>query len=290
MKFLIALIVLFTSVAFADDFTKQCGQFTAPLTGGYCIYTPVVDRSRDVLYVLHGHKGSQLDWEDPWNFTEQIRQEWKARRARRPTVISLSFGSTWLLAEKNASPYSGLFEALTQQVMPSLEKSIGGVRGRRIVMGISMGGFNTVQLALKTRLFNKAAALCAPMSEVSPFASNEEIETNLQKSSAYQYWKDSDQQAVHNAVFTSVQLAKGFYPTQADFDKANPLVLAANSNWTNRTALYVTAGFYDVYALYEGNQKFVDLLRGNHMYVEWHPMWGGHCVMDIPSLSRFLVN
>jgi hypothetical protein len=42
--------------------------------------------------------------------------------------------------------------------------------------------------------------------------------------------------------------------------------------------------------LYEANEKFVGVLQRHGRQVKWHPQWGGHCAMDIPSLARFLVN
>jgi hypothetical protein len=85
-----------------------------------------------------------------------------------------------------------------------------------------------------------------------------------------------------------VQLVKGFYPTEQDYRGANPLLLANSSR--TRTQLYVAAGFYDKYSLYEANEKFSGILARRGRRIEWRPQWGGHCAMDIPSLARFLVN
>ncbi len=285
----LALILLNGSLVFADaDYTSTCADFAAPLTGGYCVHIPTHHRSRDIVYHLHGRGGSQADWQDSFYYTQQIRTEWKKRRARLPVVISVSFGQVWLLAEKNASPYSGLFEVFTQQVMPQLENAVGGLRGRRIIFGESMGGFNTSQLALKTNLFNKAAILCAPMSDVSPFAPVDEIKSHIEKSSAYDYYKKSEPDLVLNTTLEIAQLVQAFMPTEADYARANPLNLVQTSR--SRTMLYIAAGFYDKYALYEGNEKFASLLTARRRHNEWRPQWGGHCAMDIPSLARFLVN
>jgi hypothetical protein len=272
----------------ATDFTTTCANFAPPLRGGYCIHTPTRHRSRDIVYHLHGRDGSQLDWQDRFNYPEQIRTEWKKHHAYLPTVISISFGPLWLLAEKNASPYSGLFEAFTQQVIPSLEASLGGLRGRRIIVGESMGGFNTSQMALKTNLFQKAAILCAPMSEVSPFDTPEVIKAYIEKLAAWDYYKDDQPNLVYDTMMEAVQLVKGFYPTEKDYQRANPLLLAASTH--THTQLYVAAGYYDKYSLYEANEKFVGVLQRHGRQVKWHPQWGGHCAMDIPSLARFLVN
>jgi len=272
----------------ATDFNTSCAKFSPPLSGGYCVHVPTRWRSSDIVYHLHGRGGSEADWQDPWYYTGQIQTEWKNMRVPRPVVISVSFGPLWLLAERNASPYSGLFEVFTRQVMPSIEAQLGGLRGRRIIFGESMGGFNTSQLALKTNLFHKAAILCAPMSEVSPFAGLNVIQSHVEKSAAHAYWKDRDPDVVFNTVKEVITLVRGFFSTERDYARANPLVLAQHSR--SRTELYVAAGFHDVYALFEGNERFSSILRLNHRQVEWRPQWGGHCAMDIPSLARFLVN
>lgn len=287
MRFLFLFLIFVSAQIHAADYASTCANFPAPLPGGYCIHKPTHHPSRDILYHLHGKGGSQADWADRFYYPEQIRQEWKTRRYYLPTVISVSFGPIWLLSEQNASPYSGLFEKFTRQVMPQLEAALGGLRGRRLVMGESMGGFNTLQLALKTHLFDKAAALCAPVSEVSPFAAPEVLQAYAEKSAAFEYYKTSQPNLVFDSVREAATLAKGFFPTEADYSRGNPLTLARTSR--TGTPLYLAAGYYDKYALYEGTEKLVGVLQSRRWPVEWHAQWGGHCAMDIPSLARFLV-
>lgn len=288
IRFAIVLLSLFTSLQiFAADYVKQCDVFGQPLPGGYCIFKPTANASRDIVYYFHGRGGNLDYFLDDEYYTGQIRTEWAKHHARLPTVIAISFGGDWFLAEKNASAYSGLFEVVTQQIMPKLEAAIGGKRGRRILFGESMGGFNTVQLALKTKLFDKAAILCAPMSTISIFATTAEIEAYVLASHAHKYWVSQSATKVLDQVNEAATLAKMIFPTPADWDKGNPLTLAETSR--SRTQLYVAAGFYDPYALYEGNEKFADTLEKRHRRIDWRPQWGGHCTMDIPSLAKFLV-
>lgn len=285
---LFILSIAFSFQAAAADYVKNCGAFAAPLPGGYCIFKPTAHASRDVIYYLHGRGGDLDQFLDDHYYTGQIRKEWKQRHERLPTIIAVTFGPDWLLAEKNASPYSGLFDAFTKQVMPNLEAAIGFKHGRRLVFGESMGGFNTIQLALKTRLFDKAAALCAPMAEVSAFASDAEIEAYVKTTHAYDYWLAKDPNEVMNNVKSALTLVRAVYPTPADWEKGNPLALAASTR--SRTQMYLAAGMHDVYALYEGNEKFAEIFKGRGKRIEWRAQWGGHCAMDIPSLARFLTN
>jgi len=135
MKFISYFLILLTGFALhAGDFTSSCAKFPEPLTGGYCIYTPTGTHSRDILYYFHGLGGQETYWGDDNYYTSQVRSEWAKNHERVPTVISVSFGPVWLLAEKNGSPYSGLLNAFTEKVMPMLEAQLGGLHGRRLIV------------------------------------------------------------------------------------------------------------------------------------------------------------
>lgn len=281
-------LLLWLSVnAFASDFKSQCSKFSPPLTGGYCVHSPTGNSSGDILYYLHGRGNSEFTWQENWYYTAQLRDEWKKNGVSYPTVVSVSFGPTWILAEKNSSNNSGLFEIFTARVIPSIEAQIGGLNGRRIVFGDSMGGFNSIQLALKTSLFSKAGILCSPMSEISPFAPEKKILEHIKQSSAWQYYKDYDPNAVLDSVKAVIELTHAFYPSESDWSKADPIPLAKDSK--SSTELYVAVGFYDRFAAYEGNEKFVSVLQSLGFKVDWRPQWGGHCAIDIQSLAKFLV-
>lgn len=283
---LVALLISVSSIA--SDFKVQCDKFPALLTGGYCLHLPNNLGSGDIVYYLHGSGNNEFTWQEEWYYTAQVRKEWKEKKARLPIVVSISFGPIWLLAEKNSSQSSGLFELLISRIIPEIEKKLGGLKGRRLVLGESMGGFNSVQLGLKTAFFEKVAVLCAPMAGVSPFASELDIDAYVKKSSAWQYYKEVDPSVIDASVARIMKLIRSFFPTEDDWLKADPLKLAQMAS--KKTPLfYVSIGFYDKYVAFEGNEKFVEILRERGAQVEWRPQWGGHCSIDIPSLAAFLV-
>lgn len=286
--------ILFASAfssAQATSFVSNCGQLTSEPILKYCVHTPAERKSNDIVYYLHGAYNSELTWQDDIFYTAQIRQEWENKKLPLPTVISVSYGPLWILNVKNSSPVSGLLEAFTEDITKKIEKEVGPLKGRRIVFGDSMGGYNSVQLAFKTKLFAKAAILCTPMSDLSPFASDPEIEAHVRTSSAYKYYydpKDPSSNPVLGSVKSIINLVRAFYGNQDEWNSGDPLQLAAKSlNVTPK--LYVAAGLYDKFAVYEGNVKFVSILKSRNVDVDWRPQWGGHCSMDIPSLAKFLV-
>lgn len=287
MRFLLLLSAVFCFSAQAE-WNIQCGKFPKPLDGGYCVHLPKQNPSGDIVYHLHGNNQSERTFQEEWYYTAQLRTWWKNNSSKLPTVVSISFGPTWLLAEKNSSPYSGLLDVMTTRVIPMIEQKLGGLKGRRMIFGESMGGFNSAQLALKTNLFHRAAILCSPMAPVSPFDSEKTIRDYVESTSAWQYYKDHNPEAVLSAVNMLRQLTTAFYPTPEEWLKGDPLALAqAPAN--PLMDLYVAIGFYDRYAAYEANEMFVQRLKTRQVNVDWRPQWGGHCAMDIPSLAHFLV-
>lgn len=52
----------------------------------------------------------------------------------------------------------------------------------------------------------------------------------------------------------------------------------------------ISCGLYDKYGNFEGSQIFVDRARARGLKVQWRPLYGGHCVIDVPSVADFLIH
>ena len=85
-------------------------------------------------------------------------------------------------------------------------------------------------------------------------------------------------------------MARGFFPTAEEWDLVDPMKLATTVDIRHLPSLYVSVGFIDQYASYEATEDFVHILKKRGARIQWRPLWGPHCVMDIPSLASFLVN
>lgn len=286
------LFGLFAAVSAAFSATHwkvQCSSTGGAVSASYCIHRPTGSPNADVLYYLHGAGGSEQTWAEPSFFTRQLREAWDARElVRPPTVVSVSYGTVWLLAERNTSPRSGLLNHFTEIVLPQIERLLGKGRGQRLLLGDSMGGFNALQLGLKTGLFARVAALCAPVSTLTPFASDAEIEEQIRQSRAWSYFGDAYDNLVRSSVRRAIEIARVFYPTPEAWATADPIRLVSRGRKPG--AFYLAVGFYDEYANYEGNEQIARALklRGIGDVVQWRPQWGGHCAIDIPSLADWI--
>lgn len=290
--------ILISSVVLAES-TWQCQDpSSAPVPTRICIQIPE-NPNGEVLYYLHGKGGSPDDWVDPTYYPMQIQNYWQGHHMAAPIVIAIGmsplsqFGvpNVWLLAEKNSHPASGLFEYFVDVMIPTVESQLPVRVTKRSVVGESMGGINTIQLAFKTRLFQKAASLCPVFNEVSPLSEMSVILSAAQKTVAWKYFADAKDPlhspVVENALKTAHDLAGVFFD-EAGWNSYDPFVLAKKTNPSERPLLYVTIGLHDEYASYESVEKWIHNLSELGIQPEWHPMWGGHCVMDIPSLAEFL--
>ncbi len=287
--FILLFLFISSSSSFSAEYTRECRSLPGPVDGGYCIHKPMQNASSDVVYHLHGLGGSQFTWSDELYYTQQLRDEWSRMNIKRPTVVSFSFGPAWILAEKNSKLVSGLFELVVDRFIPFVESEIGSDVGRRLLLGESMGGFNSTQLAFKTHLFTKAAILCAPMSEVSPFASREEILNYVKTTAAWKYHEKRNQVGrVLESVELSLQMVHTFFPNEMEWQRSDPLNLS-EMKMGNFPEIYLAIGLHDSFAAFEANQVFARKLHDNGVLVDWRPQWGGHCSIDIPSLAKFLV-
>jgi S-formylglutathione hydrolase FrmB len=281
MRFWMVVLSFFSFAVLAAPLPAiktTCVDETKPVPWTYCKTVTEGSTNGDILYHFHGKGGNAKTWTDTDYYTIQIRKEWASRGQQPPTVVSISFGPVWLLVEKNKSPASGLFEVFTQVVMPTVEKSLPQFSGRRLLVGESMGGFNASQVALKAgEQFNRVAILCPPMVELSPFASQQDIQAFV---TAYK--------ARPELVAQMIQISQHFMPEASDWNKHSPLLLAPTNLTWRSPKLYVSCGLYDEWGFFPGAERFAEIAEQRGARVQWRPIYGGHCATDIKSLAAFL--
>lgn len=253
---------------------QSCGS-DGPLR--YCIYRDQRGTNGDVLYHLHGRNLDERIWNDDTYLTAMVQAEWQRSTALPPTVVELSYGPTWLLTPKGEKADSGLLDDMMRR-LPAIEAKAGRPR-RRLLMGESMGGLNVLIAGLSNPShFAKVAALCPGIYTVSPFASFAEIRAAAKRTGA-----DPEM------IFGVWMLARKYLANDAEWQHISPLALIERPA-ANYPALYLSNGLYDAYGNFEGSQRLADRARARGIKMEWHPLYGGHCVTDPASLAAFLVS
>lgn len=253
---------------------ETCGAFGALR---YCVYRDRRGTNGDVVYHMHGRNLDERIWNDDTYMTALIQSEWQRRPELPPTVVTVSYGSTWLLTPKGEKRDSGLLDDLMTR-LPAIEAKIGRPR-RRLLMGESMGGLNVLIAGLSyPSRFIKVAALCPGVYAVSPFASLPTIRAKMQRTGANP-----------KIIFGVWMMARKYAANDAEWQRVSPLALIERAGPTY-PALYLSNGLYDVYGNFDGTQRLVDMARKRRVKTEWHPLYGGHCATDATSLAAFLLS
>jgi pimeloyl-ACP methyl ester carboxylesterase len=255
---------------------NHCEWFTSKQHFNLCITTTQGSRNPDILWYMHGASGSEKRWAKRYG---EVRAAWRAQGYEPPVVVTISFGPVWLLAEKNPKATSGLFEYVTRTVIPMIEERLGGLQGRRLVLGESMGGFNTSQLVMKRpELFAKAVILCPAITTIGPFSKWKEI-TAFKKRNKGSRW---------DAVLWDIVMQRVFYPDQESWDSADALKIGPRylGPWT--PPLYIGCGQRDQFAFYEGASAYQEIAKAAGASVIWDDQPGGHCSFDPREVALFL--
>lgn len=243
----------------------------------YCVYRDRRGSNGDIVYHLHGRNLDERVWNDDTYFTAMLQSEWQRIPALPPTVVTLSYGPTWLLTPKGERADSGLLDDLMRR-LPVIEAKVGKPR-RRILMGESMGGLNVLIAGLSyPSQFAKVAALCPGVYVSSPFASLSTFRAGMERTGADP-----------KIAFGIWLLARKYVANDDEWRRISPLDLTERAGPTY-PSLYLSNGLYDAYGNFEGTQRLADMARQRGVTTEWHPIYGGHCATDASSLAAFLLS
>jgi pimeloyl-ACP methyl ester carboxylesterase len=241
----------------------------------YTIYRAENGVSDDVIYHLHGRNLDASIWNDDTYFTAQVQAYWQRSSIKPPTVVVVSYGPVWLLTPKNSQVESGLLDDFIAR-LPEIESKVGNPR-RRILLGESMGGLNVLILGLsRPEMFSKIASLCPGVYLESPFS-----DYSAQREAMKRTGADP------KIIFGVMRLAKKYVSNDEEWNAINPISLIERAN-QRYPELYLSCGLYDNYGNFEGTEALANLAIKRGVKTRWHPLYGGHCAIDIASLADFL--
>lgn len=242
----------------------------------FSIYKAIAGVNDDVIYHFHGRNLDNTIWNDDTYFTSLIQAQWQQSNLKPPTVVLISYGPQWLLTPKNSMAESGLMDDFISN-LPLIESKTGNPRNR-ILLGESMGGLNVLILGLShPELFSRVASLCPGVYLNSPFSDLNEIKSALKRTGADP-----------KIAFGIYYFAKAYVSNEEEWKQISPINLIRRAN-NQYPALYLSCGLYDKYGNYEGTEALADIAESKGIKTDWHPLYGGHCAIDITSLADFLV-
>jgi putative tributyrin esterase len=197
-----------------------------------------------VVYLLHGGGGGFRDWS---NYTDV------ARFAERGLILVMPEGDESYYTNSAEHPSEKYEDYIVRDIIADVEARFPTTsdRGHRAIMGVSMGGFGAVKLALHhPELFAFVGGLSSALDVPSrPFS--------VKRISQWQH---------HRSIFGPWGSA-----TRRDND---PFVLVRSGDPAKTPYFYLTCG--DAEGLLPTNRSFANLLEQLHFRSEFHLVPGGH--------------
>lgn len=197
-----------------------------------------------VVYLLHGGGGGFRDWS---NYSDV------ARFAESGLILVMPEGDDSYDTNAVDRPQDRYEDYIATDLIAEVERQFPTANGRanRAIVGVSMGGFGAVKLALKRPdLFVFAAGISSAVDVPSrPFS----IKRPLQ-------WR------YHRSIF-------GPWGGRAQQEN-DPFVLARSADPGKTPFMFLTCG--DQEGLLPANRKLAAILRERHFQQEFHVVRGGH--------------
>lgn len=213
----------------------------------YRVYLPVqigAGRRLPVVYLLHGGGGDFKDWS---NYSDV------AGYAAQGLILVMPEGDSSYYVNSAERPKDKYADYLTRDLIADVESRFPAARSRenRAIIGVSMGGFGAVNLALsRPELFSFVGAI-SPAIDVP---------------SRHFNWKRLEQ---------SIRFRSIFGPDGSETRRnEDPYALVRRADPKVTPFIYLTAGEQE--PLLEPNQRFANLLRQRGFAYEFHTKPGGH--------------
>lgn len=241
----------------------------------YCIRNVDRTKNQDIIYFFHGLNGNEETWFTQTFGTGMVERKWHFR-GYDPTIITISFGDVWLLVNNHRFPLLPLFK---DYMMPFLEGKVGGLgKGRRMIIGQSMGGFNAIEAAMEyPSTFSKVLLMCPAITTVGPFDSQTDIQSYITRTGARP-----------SLVKLMLGISKQVFINDLDWQRHDPLKRIATYKGP-KPAIYVSTGMKDDFGFQEGSEQFATIAKKRGFKSQWVPVPGGHCNFDRRTSANFIM-
>lgn len=278
--FLFSLISLQTAFA-GEGSGSWCRPYKeAHLQAEACVNVPEDWNNQDIVYYLHGSGGDAKEWEtNP--FFQQTMKLLQTQTQHRPVVVTISFGQWWVLKDFGNQEHPSLLNAYLR-IQKETEGEIlqKSQPVHRILIGQSMGGFNSLLLLAKGNLhFDKAAILCPGFAVIGPYSSQTEVQNYINRNKP---WADP------SLITRILGLLKMEFPTAELWQSHAPFSVVGNLRSLVTTQFYVMGNTQDEYGFGEGANLLQTELHKMNLNVNYEVVPGHHCVQNPTSIANFL--
>lgn len=188
-----------------------------------------------------------------------------------PRLISVSYGTHWLFSNRPGKRQVVSTSRFLHEALPALEKRFGA-SPKKLIWGMSQGGYNALELLLERPGDWQAAAVsCPALYAVDPFS--DEAGPLAKRMGAPKSWVE-DGMALFNTRLADSQTWKTEEPIGRvrTAQELPPLLIQANLS--------------DEFGFREGAGALAEAWT-NHGIVNLEKESGGHCVNDVAKVAAF---
>lgn len=241
-----------------------------------CLYQSTEESDpKTLVYFFHYAEGDERSW-SAIGLGRAFYQRFLRLKRPAPRVVSVSYGSHWLLTREPGKRQTVLLPDFERDVIAQVERRVG-VPGRRYAWGMSQGGYNAAEAALQSpALWSGAVLSCPAVHAENPLDPANKAEALARRT--------------HGAPATVEDGLALFYRRLKDsktWEEDNPIALAGRTQ--EAPPMLIQANEQDEFGFFEGAQMLAEALRKAGKTITFRPHPGGHCLVDAAQAADFII-
>lgn len=259
-------------ITFVDNgVTTDCGTERG---WNYCVHR-YSGGNPDVLYYIHGYTDSRFGWlvgmgDEDHGDVSRLQEK---LGANSPTVVLISYAGSpldsWLLYSGDTrvnEPKVATLKHFTSVAMPFIEKNhrVMGSGGKRILYGMSMGGFNAAQLCMRRPdLWSRCLLQQALLSTQDPFTD-----------------------PMDYTFLAGYMIRANFEPSE--WRASNPVNMINSIDVRLLPPILVTGAVNDEMGFFNDDHQFATKMKQRGANVQWRQYPGDHSSFDPNVVYEFV--
>lgn len=265
MRYIFVFSFCFSIISSASQFKGlNCTHYDSSFLGRavpYCVHRSHSELGRrkgdKIVYFFHGMNGSAKHWEST-GYAEVLNTLSQEPNFPQTTFVSFDTeGMSFFSDHKDKTEGGKAYESwLIEEFMPYIETELETCTTRecRATVGLSMGGFGALKIALRNAtLFSAAAANCPALAPMNIY-------------DEYVKWKAYFNRHPIGSFKGGfmLQMIKGVFSNWDSFEDNDPSTLVKDISDKEMPALYFDAGGKDYYGFQEGFERMKKVLNSKN--------------------------
>lgn len=239
-----------------------------------CDYEKHPTKNPDTLFYFHGAGKNAQSWGRD-SYTKELNHFWHETAQTSPRVISISFGESWIFsnAKYSSTDLAHMWIAIAQRFKLN-------AKGKIIFLGESLGAMNVGFIHFnRIMTASKIALLCPPLFDIHPWFNPSEMDAYIRETGAsrlhiewlMRWFRDQSKNLSHWKALDLGQLIE---------EHLKP----------GSTSFYLSCGIKDEFGFHTGTRYIASVAQERGVNATFKPTIGGHCAVDIKSLSEFILH